>query len=108
MYGTVGLLIVSAAAAVKPILMGIRVEPIGVDGVRDALKKLRRLLWLHDCEPVGRRLKWHKKRHDRFVKPSQLRHRRDLSTWRKKHDKSCHYVTLDGLEGWVVEEDLHR
>jgi hypothetical protein len=87
--------------------MGIRIEVIGFDGVAAALKSLRRSIWLHDADPSGLRLKWHKKRHDHFVKPSQLRHRRDLTIRRKKHDWSCHYVSLDGLEGWIVEEDLH-
>jgi hypothetical protein len=86
--------------------MGIRVEVIGFDGVAAALKSLRRSIWLHDADASGRRLKWHKKRHDHFLKPSQLRHRRDRTILRmKRHD--WRYPALDGPIGWHFDDDLH-
>ena len=76
--------------------MGIRIEVIGVNGVADAMKILNRHLWLHDEAPEGLRLKWHKQRRDRYVKPSQLRHRRDASIARAKRFDS-RYPSLDGV-----------
>jgi len=87
--------------------MGIRVDVIGIDGVSKAKEKLTKLLWLHDCDPSGRRLKWYKKRHDHFLKPSQLRHRKRRTVERKKLRNEWPYPTLDGLEGWYADDDLH-
>jgi hypothetical protein len=85
--------------------MGIRVEAIGFHGAAEAMNLLGRLTWIHDCEPNGRRLKWYKKRHDCFLKPSQLRHRRTLSIQRAKQ-KDRRYPALDGA-GCVIEDDHH-
>ena len=87
--------------------MGIRVDVIGTDGVSDAMKKLTKLVWLHDSDPSGRRLKWYKKRHDEYLKPSLLRHRRNRTVERMKCKKGRSYPTLDGLEGWYVDDDSH-
>ena len=92
-------------AANKPLSMGVRIEVVGYTGVAEALKQLNRLMWLHDGLPSGQRLKWHKKRYDHFLKPSQLRHRRDRTIDRKKkHD--ARFPALDGSEWGCVEEDL--
>jgi hypothetical protein len=86
--------------------MGIRVEVIGFDGVAAALKSLRRSIWLHDADASGRKLKWHKKRHDHFLKPSQLRHRRERTIARMKQH-NWRYPSLDGPIGWHFDDDLH-
>jgi hypothetical protein len=95
------------AVAISRLSMGIRVDVIGTYGASEAMKKLTKLLWLHDCDPSGRRLKWYKKRHDHYLKPSQLRHRKSRTISRMKNMTDGSYPALDGLEGWYVDDDLH-
>lgn len=87
--------------------MGIRVEVIETTGVSDAMKKLSKVLWLNDCDPSGRRLKWYKKRRDHYLKPSQLRHRKSRTVARKRQQTARAFPALDGLEGWYAGDDLH-
>ncbi len=63
------------ASAVKTRDMGVRVEIAGGESLADGLKRLRRLLHEEGGHPISH-AKWHKRRLDRYEKPSILRRRR--------------------------------
>src|SRR5689334_12048184 len=63
------------ASAFKTHDMGVRVEAEEGESLADALKRLRVLLHKEGGHPISH-AKWHKKRLDRYEKPSILRRRR--------------------------------
>ena len=81
-------------------------EVVGAFGISEACKRLNWLLWMHDSDPSGKRLKWYKKRHDHYLKPSQLRHRRARTVERRRRYMHGRYPHLDGFAPHSIE-DLH-
>src|SRR4051794_10242856 len=63
------------ASAVKTRDMGVRVEIEDGESLADGLKRLRVLLHEEGGHPISH-AKWHKRRLDRYEKPSVLRRRR--------------------------------
>lgn len=55
--------------------MGVRVEIGEGEPIEDALKRLRKLIYDEGGSPLVHP-RWHKKRHDRYQKPSVYRRRR--------------------------------
>lgn len=60
------------ASAVKTRDMGLRIELEDGESLAEGLKRLRRLLYENGGHPIGHD-KWHKRRLDRYEKPSILR-----------------------------------
>lgn len=84
--------------------MGVRIELEEGESIEDALRRFRKLIYAEGAFPLLH-CKWHKKRHDFYLKPSILNRRR---RWVIRANKSHGGARYPDPDQWWVDDALTR